>query len=101
MRLPVVRIRNKTTGKRMTVNEIDWASDLGLKRFRGWERIGEAHGDPIQNPVKVDLPSGPTVVDEQEAERMDTGVRETPKYREVQRRRGRPRKNQMPNLTET
>lgn len=42
MRIPTVRIRNPKTGKVMTVNQYEWAMDLGRGRFRGWTLDGGA-----------------------------------------------------------
>ena len=98
MRIPTVKIRNKSTGEVRKINEIDWSTDLGLKKYSGWERLGgETHGDPIKTPKTVQMPSGPTVVDAEEAAARDKGINETEGFREVKRRRGRPRKQQVPN----
>ena len=54
LRLPTVRIRNKKTGKIRKVNESDWAGDLGIVKYAGWERIGgETHGDENKDPEGV------------------------------------------------
>jgi hypothetical protein len=42
--LATLKIRNKRNGKTRIINEEDWANDLGVSRFAGWERVGsETH----------------------------------------------------------
>jgi hypothetical protein len=46
VRVATVEIRNKRNGKRRTINEHEWAGDLGTAKYSGWERMGhEKHGD--------------------------------------------------------
>lgn len=45
-RIATVKIRNKHNGKIRTVNQDEWALDLGKGRYNGWERLGgERMGD--------------------------------------------------------
>lgn len=40
MQLDTVKIRNKKTGRIKIINQADWAGDLGVSRYAGWERAG-------------------------------------------------------------
>lgn len=80
MRLPTVRLKHKRKGKIITVNESDWAQDLGLFMWRDWERVGERHNGATA-PLEASTKPPPADVDESLPE---TAPR---------RRRGRPRKN--------
>jgi hypothetical protein len=58
MRIPTIRIRKKGTKKFKIVNEYEWARDLGLGRYAGWERAGgETHVDTptreLQDAIKL------------------------------------------------
>lgn len=101
MKIPTVKIRRKSDGATKIVNEIDYARDLGQVLFRGWERVGEEHGDKSDAMATVQLAAGKVKVSEQEAMVPPAGENETEKFREVKRRRGRPRKNEVPNANET
>lgn len=74
MKLPVVRLRNKKTGKRLCINERDWAEDLGKGTWYGWERIGELHTGNTRDKVVVnDAPVTPPV-DHEAAARAAAGA---------------------------
>lgn len=51
MRIPTVWIRNKRTREKRKVNAIDYATDLGIKKFRNWELLSEQHGDKPETLV--------------------------------------------------
>lgn len=40
VRLPTVKIRHRSTGKTMVINQSDWSGDLGVSVYAGWERVG-------------------------------------------------------------
>ena len=100
MRFDTIKIRKKSNGKIKIINAIDYATDLGQSRYAGYELVSEKRGDKPTETTKVKLASGITEVGVEEAMRADSGVRETEGYREVKRRRGRPRKEERANLTE-
>ena len=41
MKLPKVKLRHKKTGEILKINEADWARDLGIGKYRDYERVGE------------------------------------------------------------
>ena len=43
--VPTVTIKHKRKGWRLVVNATDWAQDLGLVRWRDYERVNESHND--------------------------------------------------------
>lgn len=94
MRIPTVTLRRKVDGKIMKINAIDYASDLGIKRYSGWELVGEKGGDAPTETVVVKTAAGDTTVGKEEAEAMDTGVRATPRARAAQRKAGVKRADQ-------
>lgn len=52
MRLSTVWIRNKRTGAKVKINEYEWAGDLGVSKYAGWERVGgETHGEETPKDV--------------------------------------------------
>lgn len=54
MRIPTVRIRNKKTGKVVTVNQHDWAMDLGRGTWRGWTLDGgETHVKATEKEIEA------------------------------------------------
>jgi hypothetical protein len=100
LRIPTVTLKNNTTGKIMRVNQIDYATDLGKDKFKGWSILTEKRGDTPTETKVVTTAAGPTRVSAAEAEVADSGQNETPGYRQEKRRRGRPRKNEVPNYDE-
>lgn len=100
MRIPTVKIKNTRTGETRKINAVDWATDLGQRKWREWTLLTEYRApEPVETTV-VQTASGPLKVGVEEAATMDTGINETDGYRQVQRRRGRPRKHQVPNELE-
>lgn len=55
MRLPTVRLRHKKKGVVITVNEWEWARDLGKYKWSAFERVGERHNDAAA-PLNVTAP---------------------------------------------
>ena len=54
MRLATIRIRNKKTGDIRKINEYEWAGDLGVSKFRDWERYGgETQGTETASEAAV------------------------------------------------
>lgn len=97
LKVPTVWLVRESDGKRMKVNAIDYASDLGKKKFAGWRLLSEQRGDKPTETTKVQTAAGQTTVGIGEAETMNTGQAETPKFQETARKRGRPRKDATPN----
>lgn len=97
LKIPSVWLVRDSDGKRMKVNAVDYASDLGKKKYAGWRLVSEQRGDTPKETVKVQTAAGETRVSPGEAAAMNTGVAETPKFQEVVRKRGRPRKDATPN----
>lgn len=100
MRVPSFWIRNKKTKRKVKVNVSDWASDLGVSRFAGWERVTGEVDDigglkpekPIEKTVHevrptVDVVSQPSDPSDKVKEEMRAHVEEP-----VKRRPGRPRR---------
>lgn len=75
MRLPTVRLRHKRKGIVITVNESDWAHDLGRYKWSDFERVGERHNG-----------AGEVLEVMQPSQQVDTEDTDAP------RRRGRPPK---------
>lgn len=93
MRIPTVTLRHKAKGKRLIVNEADWAQDLGKYKWSSYERIGEAHNEAA-TPLEVRTVDV-SVIGEKERRTIDVPIGEIdPIVTTPPRRRGRPRKDQ-------
>ena len=52
MRIATIKIRNKKTGRIIKINEYEWAGDLGVSKYAGWERAGgEKQGEETPKDV--------------------------------------------------
>lgn len=58
MYVATVKIRNKRSKKIRTVNEREWARDLGRGKYSGWTLVGnETHGDEKEPAVWTAKPT--------------------------------------------
>ena len=90
MRLPTVRLRHKKKGIVITVNEHEWARDLGRYKWSAFERVGERHNNASQ-PIEI-ASSKPASVPPAD---VDESLPEVAEESTPPRRRGRPRKNSV------
>jgi hypothetical protein len=57
MKVATVTLRQKSTGKIKTVNQNEYATDLGKAQFAGWELLREDHNNDaaaVVEPVVVE-----------------------------------------------
>ena len=92
MRVPTVRLKHKRKKNLViTVNESDWAQDLGKYQWSNWERVGERHNEaaaPLE--VKpVERRNEHFFKDAPQRFELERATSEPPE----RRGRGRPRKN--------
>lgn len=87
MRLPTVRLRHKKKGIVITVNEHEWARDLGRYKWSAFERVGERHNGAAES-LEVSAPE-PALISPAD---VDESLPETAEESTPPRRRGRPRK---------
>ena len=52
MRVSTVTLRQKSTGKIKTVNQNEYATDLGRAQFAGWELLREDHNDDSRATIE-------------------------------------------------
>lgn len=109
MRLPTVWIRNKSNGKKAKVNAVDYASDLGMTKYVGWELVSEQRGDKPTETVPGKSIGIDAQISVEEMNNAEQNAGETAGYKRavkrgkvqvkkdavptVKRPRGRPRKN--------
>ena len=57
-RIPTVRLRRKSDGKEIIVNQSDYGRDLGA--WKGWKLVGETHGgEPAAQVASEPTPGEP------------------------------------------
>lgn len=109
MRIPTVWIRHKASGKRAKVNAVDYASDLGMTKYVGWELVSEQRGDKPSETVSGKSIGIDAQISVEEMNNAEQNAGETAGYKRavkrgkvkpqkteplvVKRPRGRPRKN--------
>jgi len=51
-----VTLRHKKKGRIITVDQDEWATDLGAHKFRRYERVGETHNNDASVAIEVNTP---------------------------------------------
>ena len=88
MRIPTVTLKHKRKNKLITVNESDWAQDLGVYKYRDYERVNERHNEGAA-PLEVFSPTSPLETSDSVASVM---APRDPEPAPARRGPGRPRK---------
>ena len=112
MRIATVWLRHKIKGTKKKVNAADYASDLGMWKYRGYELVSEQRGDKPTDLVDGSGVGIPAQISAEEMANLEQNAGETEGYKRAvkrgkvqaqtetvpevttpKRRRGRPRKN--------
>jgi len=71
MRLPTVKLQHKINKTRITVNETDWAQDLGRGKYHDYECISNTNAGNPDDVINVKQPKSETIKESEKENKPD------------------------------